>query len=471
MRYILAILFLLALFVPIALHPTEKRAGNDDLIIITPHNEPIRREFEDAFNEYHKQKYGTAVHINYLNFGGGADIKRTLEARREAGSGYDIDLAWGGGNSLFDQDLKPYLEGLQLDPQLIKDVFPVPTFAGLRLYEGSTPPLWYGTALSSFGIGYNKDILKYLDLAEPKTWSDLKDPRYRGWIVMADPTRSSSAKTAFMAIIERAMADAQAKGQSQDEGWAVGMGLIRLIASNARNFNDSANALPTLVSSGDVAAAMTIDFYARSQIQAVGEQRMGYVEPANATIINPDPIALIQGAPHREIAKQFVEFVLSEQGQRLFNLKAGSQGGPKLTSLRRLPVRRSVYADMTNFTDPVNPFEESSSFNTSPARTKTFGIIGELIQASCMDVLDELKETRAEILASPNAASLDALLGKFPFDQREALRRLALYGKASPIEKLRLMEQWTEDFRGEYAALREQARRKSRANPTTNTRP
>jgi hypothetical protein len=89
------------------------------------------------------------------------------------------------------------------------------------------------------------------------------------------------------------------------------------------------------------------------------------------------------------LAQQFIEFVLSREGQLLWNTKPGAPGGPRSSALRRLPIRRDVYADMSNFTDQVNPFVAASSFNKSNAREKTFGIMGELIQFSCIDLLDE----------------------------------------------------------------------------------
>lgn len=470
MRYTLLILFLLVLFTPIALRYAIGRTDHAgpqkdalDLVIITAHSEPIRREFEEAFSTWHQKHFGSPVEINYLNFGGAADMRRTLDAKKEtvfAKSGtYEIDLAWGGGDTLFDTILKPHLEGIKLEPKLLKEIFPQPTIAGLRLYDVSDPPLWFGTALGSFGIGYNTDVVKYLGVREPRTWTDLKDPRYRGWLLLADPTRSSTSRTMFMVIVERAMADAVNEGRSADDGWAEGMGIVRQICANARNFSDSANILPTQVSSGEVAAAMTIDFYARSQMQALPDDRMGYVEPSNATVINPDPIGMLKGAPHRELAQRFVEFVLSEQGQRIFDVKAGTPNGPRLSTLRRLPVRQSVYSDMRDFADPVNPFEQTTTFNTSRDRTKTFGIIGELVQVSCIDLLEDLRETREQILACKESRELDAMLGRFPFDQKEALKRMEQFQKASAVEKLQLIQAWTQQFRDEYAMLRERAQK------------
>jgi ABC-type Fe3+ transport system substrate-binding protein len=339
--------------------------------------------------------------------------------------------------------------------------YPKPDLGGVALYDPSTPPAWFGSALSSFGILYNKDVLRYLGIAEkdwPKTWRDLSDPRYRGWLVMADPTRSASAKTVFMVIAERAMADASAAGRSEDEGWADGMGLIRQLAANARLFTGSSEAVPGMVASGDAAAAMSIDFYGRAQVEAIGEQRMAYVEPLGATAINPDPIAVVKGAPHPELARHFIEFVLSPQGQLLWNTRPGAPGGPKETALRRLPIMPSAYAHSENFTDKVNPFQQAGGFNTSNARKGTFSILGELIEFSCMDLLDELRDTRAAILASPRAKELDARLGKFPFGQKEALRRLNEWKPASPAKRLALQRNWTSEFREEYRKLREEAK-------------
>src|SRR5437867_11655717 len=108
----------------------------------------------------------------------------------------------------------------------MRAAFAQKTINGLPLYDlKSDPPQWFGTALSSFGIAYNRDVVRYLGLAEPTTWADLRNAQYRGWVISADPTRSASAKQACLTIVEKAMADASAAGRSEDAGWADGMGL------------------------------------------------------------------------------------------------------------------------------------------------------------------------------------------------------------------------------------------------------
>ena len=47
--------------------------------------------------------------------------------------------------------------------------------------------LWVGTALSNYGILYNKDSLARLGFKEPpRQWADLQDPRLLGEVALAE---------------------------------------------------------------------------------------------------------------------------------------------------------------------------------------------------------------------------------------------------------------------------------------------
>jgi iron(III) transport system substrate-binding protein len=464
-RYTFVILFFVVLVTPFVLRqaigtPSGDRAPAPTgdvakLVIVTPHVESIRREFGQAFSDWHRQRYGQAVAIDWRNFGA-SQIVKFFDASRiayDTFGNYGVDLAWGGGDALFEDQLKKggHLQPITLPPELMKRAFAVPDLGGLPLYDRGSPPQWFGTALSSFGIAYNRDVVAHLGLPEPKTWRDLTDPRYRGWIVMAD--------------IERSMADASQQGRSEDDGWADGMGLLRQIAANARLFTDASSALPGQISSGDVAAGMTIDFHSLNQIdvlppRADGTKRMAYVEPVNATAVNPDPIAVAKTKGEvNPVALRFIEFVLSEPGQKLWYTPPGKPGGPRQSGLYRLPIQASLYATDPTLKGKANPFSAAAGFNTSAARKRTFRILGEMIEFSCMDVLEDLRETRRLILESPRAAELDAKLGKFPFGQEEALRRGKQWNDASPVDRLALQRKWTNEFREEYRKLREEARK------------
>ncbi len=482
-RYTFVILFFVVLVTPFILRRAIGTPSGDPLppgdgssageplklVIVTPHVESIRREFAQAFSAWHQQKFGQPVDVEWRYFGASSIVK-LFEASRVAYDtfgNYGVDLVWGGGDALFEDQLKRagHLQPVTLPPELMARAFAVPDLGGLALYDRASPPQWFGTALSSFGIAYNRDVVAHLGLPEPRTWRDLIDPRYRGWIVMADPTLSSSAKAAYMTVIERSMVDAQQQGRGEDDGWADGMGLLRQIASNARLFTDASSALPGQISSGDVAAGMTIAFHSLNQIDVLparpdGTKRMAYVEPVNATAVNPDPIAVAKTkGPVNPVAMRFIAFVLSEPGQKLWYTPPGRPGGPRESGLYRLPIQASLYETDPTLKGKANPFKAAEGFNTSAARKRTFRILGEMIEFSCMDVLEDLRETRRIILASPRAAELDARLGKFPFDQQEALRREKQWTGAAPVDRLALQRVWTNEFREEYRTLREAARK------------
>ncbi len=436
----------------------------DQLVIMTPHLETVRRKFDRAFAAWYAAKYHRAVRIDYLSFAGGEIVKffQASEAAYRRSGTYNVDLVWGGSDSLFSDALgSKYLDKVTLDPGVLAAAFPTPDIGGVPLYDPDTRagPRWFGAALSSFGILYNRDVLAYLHLPEPRTWADLADPRYRGWLELADPTRSGSAKAALQVIVEREIETAGQEHRPQEAAWARGMGLIRQIAANAKGFTQAANELPGTVSNGDVAAAMSIDFYARAQIAAVGAGRVGYVEPHGATMVTPEPIALVRGAQHAEVARQFIEFVLSDTGQRLWITKAGPGETPEM-ALQRLPIVRSVYDNPVNFTEFANPYTTAGGFNTKPSRRAAFGAMDELIALCCIDLLADLRETRKEIFDSPRAAELDAKLGTFPIDQAASqagvdVHRQMLKGK--PEDWLTLQRRWREQFRAEYRELRREA--------------
>src|SRR5437763_81236 len=242
--YVFILLFLTALALPFVLRLAvtkgdRPRATQRDalkLVVITPHNLDIRREFAHAFSEWHALNYGRPVTIDYRVPGGTNDIRRQLEhtyrgfqrAGREPVA--DIEVAWGGGDYFFYADLQPadlqILQPMDLDPKLLSAVFPQPSLAGVRLYDqprpgpdGRTPgPKWVGVCLSSFGIVYNADLYSSLGLQAPTSWHDLTDPGLSGMVALADPTHSGSVAVAYMMVIQRRMADAEAEVLAREPG-------------------------------------------------------------------------------------------------------------------------------------------------------------------------------------------------------------------------------------------------------------
>src|SRR3954465_2347153 len=81
-RYVWLILIAIVLVGPFVLRRAIGTPSNDQqparnaprLIILTPHVEGIKREFADAFSDWHREHFGEPVFIDYRNYGGGTEI-------------------------------------------------------------------------------------------------------------------------------------------------------------------------------------------------------------------------------------------------------------------------------------------------------------------------------------------------------------------------------------------------------------
>ena len=501
-------------------------------MVITPHNRDITREFGHAFDLWHRQKYGRAVVLDVRTLGGTTDIKRQLEAmyrpyRKPDGSllpesevPADADVVWGGGDFFFYKELNRdlgLLRPLPLPAALLRDVFPEPTLAGVRLYDQPElpawrfwgvrlipltelrdrlhlfplPPRWVGVCLSSFGIVYNADLYDRLGLPEPTTWSDLTDPRLSGLVALADPTHSGSVSVAYTMVLQRRMAEAEeayrltlkgpygkppaaGKLNKKDpkyraaiaEGWHQGMGELLLMAANARYFTDSASQVPADVGDGQAAAGVAIDFYGRVYQESVGPRRCRFVAPVAATAITPDPVGILYGVKggRLELATHFVEFLLSRQGQELWIKKVGTPGGPVWRALRRPPVMAGLYqpgVDRSDWTDDVDPFTEAGGFNQ---RGEWMGLLTELRvvwAAAWIDARDALNDCHRAILNVEDAsrrASLLAQLADVPVRMEDLEHQSA--ERAALSERRGDLDEWKARQRMDWAArFREHYRR------------
>lgn len=491
-------------------HPAERPA--ERLVIITPHSQDIRNEFRWAFADWHQKKYGDAVDIEYLNPGGTNDIRRELDLKyraiREANNGklppedqlnIGIDLVWGGGDYYFNSQLKPLgiLQPIVIGPHFLASVFPQPALAGVKLYDQAydasgklLPPQWVGVCLSSFGIIYNPDLYRSLNLPAPQTWTDLADPRLFASLSLADPTHSGTAAVTYMTIIERAMADAEAeffklpknrgKPSAQlkavpeyqtalDAGWKQGMRQLLLIAANARYFSDSSAQPPNDVASGDAAAGMAIDFYGRVTEESVGPDRETFVAPRAATAITPDPIAILYGAHGKqlELARHFIEFLLSPEGQRLWILKPGQPGGPRNRALRRSPIRQSVYADRTGWADDLNYFDSASGFNQRAEWLATQSELPPIWAAAWIDQGDNLRAAYTSVLTTADQnkrAHLLSELSDIPITRADVTREIAErkrieadHSEDLDLWKARQRLAWSRHFADHYSKIAKEA--------------
>jgi hypothetical protein len=141
------------LLVPFLLQPKREAFPTDarKLVILSPHNEAVRYEFERAFQRWHRSRFGEDVKIDWRNVGGTSDIVRYLDseftaAQRVGHSGIGIDLFFGGGQYDHAQQARKGHTapcGLrQRHPEWLTDAIIPATFSGEMFYDPEDR--WYG---------------------------------------------------------------------------------------------------------------------------------------------------------------------------------------------------------------------------------------------------------------------------------------------------------------------------------------
>ena len=348
---------------------------------------------------------------------------------------------------------------------LTDDVIPM-NFAGEQIYDPQGR--YYGYCLSSFGIAYNFRRVHELGTEEPRNWTDLTKPVFFGTLVIADPTKSGSITKCYEMILQQAMAEL-----GPEKGWLEGFRRIKLLAANSRSVADSAGKVVRDVSSGEAAAGICIDFYGYSEAEwsrrTTGEQTLTYVMPRGGTAVTADPVQLLRGAPNPDAAKDFIDFLLSKEGAKIWLQKPGTPGGPERDAELRPTVRKDSPLEIPEEyqTSPdYRPYELGGTFEYRSDWTgRYFSLIRILVKCVALDPGDDLRDAWKDILenggpeANPEAmAELLALPVPYADAASEAK---ALSG--TPAEAVAARTRWTEAARRSYIRAGKLAREKGGA--------
>ncbi len=495
-RVIIAVLLALILGVPFALtagrHAETAPAGAARLIVITPHVPQIRAEFGAAFAAWHQREFGEPAVIDWRTPGGTSEISKQLQAmftsavkglvargQLDPAAGDDAllppgsveyDLFFGGGSFDHAQTAAPMSISARtpdqrevvvrlrqsapagFDQAELDELFGENRVGPQQLYDPDQR--WIGTALSSFGIVFNREVLDRLGIPEPTGFASLTDPRLIGWVALADPRQSGSVTTTFDSILGN---------QGWDDGWRT----LRGMCGTTRYFTNSSTKPPIDVSMGEAAAGLAIDFYGRGQAQVIAEtgggDRVGYTDPAGAVYVDADPVSMLNGAPNPELARRFIRFCLSDEAQALWQFRAGDPTnptgpggepmGPAQHELRRMPVRRAMYErHFEHFIDRVNPFEIVSDVENPGWRTGVqimMGAFGVDLADECRGAYAALDRARRSGRFSPvEIARLEDRFYAFPETKIEALTALPKYAGLSAEAKALIAERewrWTSE--------------------------
>ncbi len=157
-------------------------------------------------------------------------------------------------------------------------------------------------------IVYNKKRIEPTDV--PSTRDDLLDPRWKGRVVIGDPSLCSAAFAIVCGLV-----------QLQGFDWDFLEGL----RENEVMLTDNAGKVAEVIASGEALVGIGAHDAPLRMIKKAGKQGvespLAIVWPQEGAIALPRPIAIVKDANRSQestaLAKEFLDFVLSVQGQKI----------------------------------------------------------------------------------------------------------------------------------------------------------
>jgi ABC-type Fe3+ transport system substrate-binding protein len=270
-----------------------------ELTLITPVSKFIHDAALKAFAEYAREKWNVTVKTNAIPAGTPVAYGRIVEWKGKP----DADIFWGGESALFEKLAEQkLLQKLEIAKDLWESIpasigkpKPIP----LKDKDG----YWVGTALEPYGLVYHPVKIKRLGIAEPKDWEDLLNPKLRGEVAQCAPTRSSSSNATYEVMLSM---------HGEDKGWQW----LKKLADNTGHFTARSRDVPTVVAKGEYAAGFAVPSYMAFEEKLAGFD-IKFVAPRNS-FVTPEPMAILAGSRNAKAARAFIEFLLTERGQKVF---------------------------------------------------------------------------------------------------------------------------------------------------------
>ena len=191
---------------------------------------------------------------------------------------------------------------------------------------------WIPDRLNFFVVAYNTNKVRRDEL--PKDYRGFLDPKWKGRLGL------EATDSEWMATLVK--------------GWGErdGMAFFRQLAEMRPDVRKGHVLLAELIAAGEIPVGLTVY---NSNAESF-KRRGAPIEwvPIPPVVARPQGIGIARAAPHREAAQAFVDFVLSPEGQSLYE------------SMGRVPVSTKVKTHMNRFeytlVDPATALDEQDKW-------------------------------------------------------------------------------------------------------------
>lgn len=289
---------------------TKPLPAEPDLVVYTAQEEavcePVIKEFEERTNFLVRVEYGSPEAL----------IQCLQEGSTEDGMSLDqCDIVFGVGIETLEQAKNCWEAYESPQAEYIIETFRCPDYR------------WTSFSALPLVIMYNTNVVTYREL--PVGWMSLLEPRWRGRVAFVDPFRSDMYSAALVTAVHTCGED--------------GTYLERLMENLDYRTLDSMQEVNAGILDGRYSVGVTMEESAQS-LRSEGAD-VDYIYPEEGTTAFPDGTAILKGCAHPEAARQFVDFTISQDTQRILvsdlnrrSVRSDVPPLPGLSSIKRLPL-------------------------------------------------------------------------------------------------------------------------------------
>lgn len=292
--------------------------GSEDeekLVVYTPNSEGILNSVIPLFEEK------SGVEVEVISAGTGELVNR-LQSEKE--NPY-ADVLFGGTYT-------QYLD----NPDLFQDYVSTENDNIVKEYQNKDGYITF-TVLDGSVLVVNKELTEGIEI---NGYEDLLKPELKGKIATADPANSSSA---FAQLTNILLAKG---GYESEEAWDY---VEDLIEQWDGKIQSGSSAVYKSVVDGEMAVGLTYEDPVSKLIKD-GADNIEILYPEEGAVYLPAGTGIVEGANNLENAKKFVDFLLTEDVQKIFGteltnrpVRKGAQVGDHMTAFDDIPL---IFEDM-----------------------------------------------------------------------------------------------------------------------------
>ena len=312
MRRLLLLLLAGILVLPLGAPPAD--TAEDRLVVYTAYEE---NELKTFWEQFKKDLPELAAKASYIRGSTGPTIAR-LEAEK---ANPQADVVWGVFN---DYMTGAASKGL-LEPYTARESTSIP--ARFRHPDG----MWQGVTLLTVAFAVNQKKMAELKLPPPRSWADLIDPKYKGHVVMSNPSTSG---TAYLLLASHAAR------LGEDKMWQY----YDALDKNLSQVTKSGGAPGRMAASGETPIGVALAY--EVEVAKKNGAPIDIIWPSDGVPWTFEANGLVKGAKNPTNAKRFLDWAVSKSAMTSYAEWRGTGitrgdapvSGPKITEMKLIEL-------------------------------------------------------------------------------------------------------------------------------------